>query len=90
MYNINASPVREFPIIVRGGETIRTERQEQEVQGALAQRGGMTVNLTMNVNGPISTPQAFKEIVERGMRELGITDVRDYFRNSRSNLVLSS
>lgn len=81
---INASPSREFPILVRGGETVRTEAQE----AALQTRGGVTFNV--NVYGPVASEQAFKELVERGMRKLGVTDVSKYFRNSRSNLVLES
>lgn len=84
---INAPPSKEFPILVRGGETIRTEAQEAGVQRALASTG-TTINI--HVNGPVADPRAFKEIIEKGMRETGITDAAQYFRNSRSNLVLQS
>ena len=81
---MDASPNEDIPILVRGGETIRTEEQEAALQSG----GGSTVNIY--VNGPVATPQAFKEIIERGMRELGVTDVSKYFRNTRNNLVLES
>lgn len=79
---MNAPASREFPILVRGGETVRTEEQE----AALQRSAGNTFNF--HFHGPISTAQAFKEIVERGMRETGITDAAQYFRNSRSNLAI--
>lgn len=87
---IDAPPSREFPILVRGGETVRTEAQEDRLQAALASsRGSAPIfNLHMNVYGPIADEQTFKDLVERGMRKLGVTDVNKYFRNGRSNLVL--
>lgn len=84
---ISAPPSREFPILVRGGETIRTESQEAELQRS---RSGGGVTIVVNANGPIASPQAFKEIIERGMRETGITDVAQYFKNSRNNLALQA
>ncbi|MHB1050993.1 MAG: hypothetical protein ACYC09_13010 [Bacteroidota bacterium] len=81
---IDAPPSREFPILVRGGETIRTEEQE----ASLRKSSGITV--IVNNYGPIATTQAFKEIVEKGMREIGVTDVAQYFKNSRSNLSIAT
>lgn len=87
---VNAPATKEFPIIVRGGETIRTESQEAQLRGALTNRGGTTIVNNFHFSGPIATAQAFKEIVERGMREIGASDVTQYFKNSRSNLVLAT
>lgn len=81
---IDAPPTREFPILVRGGETVRTEEQEASLQ----KNSGITV--IVNNYGPISTTQAFKEIVEKGMREIGVSDVAQYFKNSRSNLSIAT
>ncbi len=86
---INAPSNREFPILVRGGETIRTESQEASVQAGL-RSGGQSTTLHVNVYGPIADEYAFKEMVERGMRKLGITDVAQYFKNNRSNLALQA
>lgn len=85
---IDAPPSREIPILVRGGETIRTEAQEREIQRAAGARGGITINV--HVNGPVADSQSFKQILEKGMRETGITDAVQYFRNTRSNLVLQA
>ena len=84
---IDAPPSREFPILVRGGETIRTEAQEREVQRATSQQ--RAVSITVNVQN-LASKQAFKDVVQEGMRELGITDVAEYFKNNRSNLVLQA
>ena len=84
---IDAPPSREFPILVRGGETIRTEAQEREIQRAVGSQGG--VSITVNVQN-LASKQAFKDVVQQGMRELGITDVTEYFKNNRSNLVLQA
>lgn len=84
---VNAPANQERLVMVRGGETIRTESQERELQGSM---GGRGVNLSVNVYGPIADDVAFKNIVQDGMRKLGITDVADYFRNNRSNLVLQA
>lgn len=83
---INAPPSREFPILVRGGETVRTEEQEAGVQRAMSQGG---ISITVNVQN-LASKQAFKDVVQEGMRELGITDVTAYFKNNRSNLVLQA
>ncbi len=84
---VNAPASQERLVLVRGGETIRTEEQEANLQRS---RSGGGVTIVVNANGPISSAQAFKEIIERGMRETGITDAAQYFRNNRSNLVLQA
>ena len=62
---------------------MRTEAQERAVQG-----GGGAIH--MHFYGPIADKQAFKKIVQEGMRDLGITDVTQYFRNDRSILKLGA
>lgn len=73
---LNASPAQEFPILVRGGETVRTEQQEAAVQRS---SGGVHFHFH---NSNFASPRAFKEVVQRGMRELGIRDVGSYFRDN--------
>lgn len=46
---IDAPPTKEFPILVRGGETIRTERQEAELQQRL-NAGSVFIDLKWTVN----------------------------------------
>lgn len=77
---------REFPVLVRGGETFRTEDQEEDVQRKLNGGGGFTLVVTGN---NFATKDTFKEIVEKGMQELGITDVTRYFINNRSRIALT-
>jgi hypothetical protein len=81
---VDAPASSERLVMVRGGETIRTEDQE----AALRTGGGASI--TINVNGPGSSHQAFKEILQRGMREAGITDLAKWVRSDRSNLVLEA
>jgi hypothetical protein len=86
----DAPRTQEIPILVRGGETIRTEEQERQFQESARQDGQQPVTnnqyttLTLNINGPIADKAAFKRIVEDGMREIGVTDVSKYFRNQRN------
>jgi hypothetical protein len=75
---IDAPPNQEVPILLRGQETVRVTTPEQEGRGS----GGLIIN----INGPLTSKEAFKKIVQEGMRELGVTDVSDYFVNNR-NLV---
>jgi hypothetical protein len=80
------TPLRsdERPAILRVGETVRTPEQERSLQN-----GGTTINI--NFSGAyIASSRAFKEVVEKGMREIGVTDVTKYFVNQRSGIALSS
>jgi hypothetical protein len=72
---INAPPTQEFPILVRGGETIRTEKQEAQLQT----NGGTVV--TINFNSPIPHSDWIKQSVQEGMRLSGLT-IDKYFVNS--------
>lgn len=82
---INAPASREFPIIVRGGETVRTEGQERDLQNG---RAGRSVSVTVNVNGNGLVPRDVQQAVIAGMRESGLT-VDKYFVNNRSKVVLA-
>jgi hypothetical protein len=79
---INAAPEKEFPILVRGGETVRTEQQEAALQG-----GGQGVHLHFH-NSYFASARAFKEVVQRGMRELGVRDVANYFRDPSHDIAI--
>ncbi|TAK57872.1 MAG: hypothetical protein EPO24_09395 [Bacteroidetes bacterium] len=78
----DAPPSKEFPLRVRGGETfeVKTEAQQAAASGSFM--------LVINMNGPVSTPEAFKKIVQDGMRQMGITDVNQYFKNNRAKVTL--
>jgi hypothetical protein len=81
---IDAPQSKEFPIIVRGGETIRTEQQEYAMRG----KGGGTV--VININNPnIADERAFKRIVEQGMRKAGVSNVSNYFKDQTSMIEVS-
>lgn len=72
----DAPSSRNIPILVRGGETFEVKTESQ--------RSAQPV--VINIYGPISTAEAFKQIVQHGMREMGINDVSLYFRNNRASL----
>lgn len=65
---INAPSNREFPIIVRGGETVRTEAQESALRGRSA--GG---SITINFNVPVSEPQYAVSLIKKAIRETGLS-----------------
>jgi hypothetical protein len=156
---VKAAPSEEFVIKVRGGETIRTEDQEREIQDALRSaatlpkfhEGGVaeggdlpdlssitdyfqrraqedalprpgfftrpsafadrppqrsqvanyyntsdnrsdnssrTIVIHMNGSSSGSLKDDIKRAVQEGMRELGVQDVNDFFRNSRSHVTI--
>lgn len=70
-------------ILIRGKETVRVTTPEQEISG----RGGNS--LTIHINGPLTDKQAFKRIVEEGMKEMGLTDPAKYFRPDSGKVSLS-
>lgn len=74
----------ERPAILRVGETVRTREQEERLQSP----GNTVVNHFHFEGSNIANAQAFKEIVEKGMRELGVTNAADYFRSTRAGLIL--
>ncbi len=80
----------ERPAILRVGETIRTVEQEKKLQQSVpASNAGTTVVNNFHFNGNIADKGAFKRIVEDGMRELGITNVAEYFKNNSSSLAIA-
>lgn len=84
--NFQSQPAgREFPILVRGGETVRTEGQERDLQNRI---GGSGMNVTININGDGLSPRAVQMAVIAGMRQTGQT-VDKYFVNQRSGISLS-
>ncbi|MGA9363315.1 MAG: hypothetical protein WBW16_03010 [Bacteroidota bacterium] len=85
---VDLPPSREVPVLVRGQETVRVTTPEQE-RGVQRSSAAQTV-LHFHFTGAITTPQAFKEIVEEGMAELGVTDVRQYFRNHKHGIVMGT
>ncbi|TAK54384.1 MAG: hypothetical protein EPO24_13205 [Bacteroidetes bacterium] len=84
----NAPPSQNIPILVRGGETFEVTTESEQRRDSLPERlYGST--FIININGPISTPEAFKKIVQDGMRQMGITDVNQYFKNNRAKVMLA-
>lgn len=82
---VNAPANREFPIIVRGGETIRTERQEALLQSMMQNngRGGATVHV--HINSPFTDVEAVKKAVQKGLEQTNLS-VDKYFVNRRNNV----
>ena len=72
--------------MVRGGETVRTEGQERDLQNGIGARKGMIVNI--NVNGRGLVPRDVQMAVIAGLRETGVT-VDKYFVNQRSKVSIS-
>lgn len=64
---VNAPASREFPILVRGGETIRTESQEANVQRGM--KGGGGVNITV---APVITLMSASDIKRHEKEILGV------------------
>jgi hypothetical protein len=77
---------REFPIMVRGGETVRTEGQERDLQNRSGNRGGNVINI--NFNSPVSDAQFTVNSLKRALRETGIT-IDKLAVNQRSRVVLA-
>ena len=63
---INAPANKEFPILVRGGETVRTEKQE----AALDNNNGATVHV--HINAPGTTEDMVRKAVIEGLRRTGL------------------
>jgi hypothetical protein len=80
----DASPSKEFPILVRGGETVRTEAQE----AALQTGGGTTV--IVNINAPVDRVEWVKEAVEEGLRSVGLKSADRYFQSNRGTIALGT
>lgn len=65
---VNAPSTREFPIIVRGGETIRTEDQEKQLKGNF----GRPTNVIMNFNSPVTAPAWVVQNIKKYLNETGM------------------
>ena len=86
----------EFPIIVRGGETVRTEAEERDIQSELraARSGGSRLvaggggnSLVFNFYGPVSSGDFVWREITRRLRETGLT-IDKVAVDQRANLVL--
>jgi hypothetical protein len=66
---------------IRGKETIRVTTPQQEKN-----KNSSGIHFYIN---SITSKEAFKKVVQEGMREMGVTDVRDYFVNNRNGVVVS-
>jgi hypothetical protein len=60
------SPSDEYPILVRGGETVRTEQQEA------ALGGGSGATVIMNFNAPVSDMDFVVNSVKKAIRQTGL------------------
>lgn len=84
--NYTAQPAsREFPIMVRGGETVRTEGQERDLQNRKSS-GGSVIHI--NFNSPVSDSQFVVSSIKKAMRETGLT-IDKLAVNNRSKIVLA-
>jgi hypothetical protein len=83
---INAPASREFPIMVRGGETVRTEGQERDLGNAKSKGGGNTV--IVNFNSPVTDSQFVVNGIKKALRETGLT-IDKLAVNNRSKVVLA-
>jgi hypothetical protein len=68
---VHANPNREFPILVRGGETIRTEDQERELRGMMNQGSGTSI--TLNVGTAIGGRQFVRDTLAELRRQTGLS-----------------
>jgi hypothetical protein len=64
----NASPSKEFPILVRGGEVIRTENQEKNLQKKIT---GTT--LVFNFNSAVSDGAFVVNSIKKELKKTGLT-----------------
>lgn len=78
----DAPSSREFPILVRGGETVRTESQEA------ALRTGSGTTVIVNINAPVDRIEYVRQAVEDGLRATGLTSIDRFFRNDNYELAL--
>jgi hypothetical protein len=79
---MNAPPSQEFPILVRGGETVRTEAQEKALQS------GAGATVIVNINAPVDRVEWVKQAVEDGLRAAGVTSIDRFIRNENYDLAL--
>lgn len=76
---------REFPVMVRGGETVRTEGQERDLQNRKSGSGGV---VNINFNSPVSDSQFVVNSIKKALRETGLT-IDKLAVNNRSKIVLA-
>lgn len=74
---LNASPSTDIPILVRGGETIRTESQEASLKGS-----GVTI--INNFNTPVPHGEWIKSSLQEGLARTGLT-IDKYLVNNVGN-----
>lgn len=91
---VNGLSSEEYPIVVRGGETVRTEIQERNIQNQLNRteihnNNSRPLQLVFNNYAPITSREAIKETIQELMRALGTKDVADVFVNNRSSVVIA-
>jgi hypothetical protein len=76
---ISGPPGRDVPIIVQTGETVTVKTAAQRARES---RPVQVIQYHQHFAGAITTKEAFKQVVEEGMKELGVTDVNKFFRNN--------
>lgn len=85
---VNAPASKEFPIIVRGGETIRTESQERSIQHRLrGGNGGGTNIYHFHFNAPVTDEQFVMNAVMKTLRKAG-RPIDEVYVDSSSTLAL--
>lgn len=78
---------REFPILVRGGETVRTEGQERDLQNRMGGRGGGGT-VIINFNSPVSDDVFVMNGITKALRKSGMT-IDKLAVNQRSAIALT-
>jgi hypothetical protein len=83
----------EFPILVKGDETIRTPEQERGVHGEFGNGQKVvnnynSINLTIENHGNIADEKSFLKLVNEAMRKMNTTDVNRVFQNQHSQITI--
>jgi len=86
---VPGSSMSEYPILARGGETIRTEAQERAIQETINNdNSARSVIVNVNMYAPTDSVEWVKRAVQEGLRAAGINEVDKYFRSSRHAVMI--
>jgi len=91
----------EIVALLKGGETVRTVRQEQTLRETIREKSGVvyegdhsvrTLTIPIYVSEAVTNPEAIAKVVkdgvQKGMRELGVKSVDEFFINNRAKVTL--
>jgi hypothetical protein len=74
---------REFPILVRGGESVRTEAQEREVQSVINDNSAASMVNHFHFHGAVTNEEGIKRVIENIMERVNASDVSTVFVNRK-------